>query len=139
MKTARQLSVAILLLLSISALYGSYCMITDPTGNSLGVPYYLLAGTIFSDYSMLGWILLCTIGIFSTAIILLIIFKSNVYSFFIILQGVILCIFIFMQMLLIGKTFLVQYIFLLLGIALICLGTVQNQGKIVKEIDREKT
>ena len=95
MKAARQLSVVILLLLCISASYGSYCMITDPTGNSLGVPFYLLHGTIFSDYAMIGWILLCTVAIFSAFIMLMILFKSGIYSFFVILQGVILCIFIF--------------------------------------------
>lgn len=138
MKTARQLSVVILLLLGISALYGSYCMITDPTGNSLGVPFYLLSGTIFSDYTMIGWILLCTVGIFSSFVLLLIFFKSSIYSFFVILQGVLVCIFIFVQMLLIGETFLVQYIFLALGIALIVLGAFQNQGKISREVDRKK-
>jgi hypothetical protein len=138
MRTARQLSVVILLLLSISALYGSYCMITDPTGNSLGVPFYLLNGTIFSDYAMIGWILLSTVGILSSFAMLLIFFKSSIYSFFVILQGVLLCIFVFVQMLLIGETFLVQYIFLLVGITLIGLGAFQNQGKIVKEADRKK-
>ena len=138
MKTAQQFTVIILLLLSIAALYGSYCMITDPTGNSLGIPFYLLKGTVFSDYAMIGWILLFTVGIFSPFIILLIIFKSSIYSFFVILQGVILCIFIFVQMLLIGKTFLVQYIFLLMGIALVCLGSFQNQRKIIKEADKKR-
>lgn len=139
MKTARQLSVVILLLLGISALYGGYCMITDPTGNLLGVPFYLLNGTIFSDYSMIGWILLATVGIFSTFVLLLIFFKSSIYSFFVILQGVLVCIFIFVQALLIGETFLVQYIFLLLGIALICLGIFQNQGKISREVSKKRS
>ncbi|MEO8172600.1 MAG: hypothetical protein ABI581_05940 [Sediminibacterium sp.] len=139
MKIARQLSVIILVLLSISALYGSYCMITDPTGNSLGIPFYLLQGTVFSDYSIIGWILLCIVGIFSPFILLLIIFKSSIYSFFVILQGVILCIFIFVQMLLLGETFGVQYIFLLMGIALICMGAFQNQGKIIYEADKKRT
>jgi hypothetical protein len=138
MKTARQLSVVILLLLCISALYGSYCMITDPTGNSLGVPFYLLTGTIFSDYAIIGWILLYTVGILSTFILLLISFKSSIYSFFVILQGVLLCIFIFVQWLLIGQTFVVQYVFLIMGVALIGLGAFQNQGKIVTEVDRKK-
>lgn len=139
MKTARQLSVVILLLLGISALYGSYCMITDPTGNSLGAPFYLLNGTIFSNYAMIGWILLCTVGVFSIFVLLLIFFKTSIYSFFVILQGVLVCIFIFVQMLLIGETFLAQYIYLLLGITLIGLGTFQNQGKISREADRKKS
>jgi hypothetical protein len=138
MRTARQLSIVILMLLSISALYGSYCMITDPTGNSLGIPFYLLNGTVFSDYSMIGWILLSTVGILSTFSVLLILFKSSIYSFFVILQGVLLCIFIFVQMLLIGETFFIQYIFLVMGIALIGLGAFQNQGKIVTEADKKR-
>ena len=55
MKTARQLSVAILLLLSAAALFFSYHMITDPTGSSLGLPFYLLNGTMFSNYQLIGW------------------------------------------------------------------------------------
>ncbi|MDB5209992.1 MAG: hypothetical protein JWQ30_819 [Sediminibacterium sp.] len=138
MKTARQLSVVILLLLDVSALYGSYCMIMDPTGNSLGAPFYLLNGTVFSDYAIIGWILLFTVGIFSSFILLLIFFKSTIYSFFVILQGVILCIFIFVQILLIRKTFILQYAFLLMAISLIALGALQNQGKIIGEVDNPK-
>ncbi|MES2330293.1 MAG: hypothetical protein V4539_11865 [Bacteroidota bacterium] len=133
MKIARQLSVVILLVLGISALYGSYCMITDPTGRSLGVPIYVLNDTVFSDFAIIGWILLFTVGIFSSFILLLMLFKSNIYSFFVILQGVILCIFIFVQMLLLRKTFPLQYVFLLMAIGLIALGTLQNQGKIIGE------
>ena len=40
MKAARQLSIIILAFLCASALYGSYEMIIDPTGNSLGLPFY---------------------------------------------------------------------------------------------------
>ena len=65
MKTARQLSVALLMFLCIGALYVSYHLITDPTGSSLGLPFYLLNGTIFSDYVAFGWILLITVGLFS--------------------------------------------------------------------------
>ena len=136
MKTARQLSVTILLFLCCSALYGSYEMIIDPTGNSLGLPFYLLNGTILSSYAVVGWILLFTVGIFCPVIILFILLRTGFYSFLIMLEGVILCIFIFVQMFLLWATFWVQYVFLVTGIALIILGAIQNQRKIVVEAER---
>jgi hypothetical protein len=136
MKTVRQLSITILLFLCGSALYGSYQMITDPTGNSLGLPFYLLNGTILSSYAVVGWILLFTVGIFCPVIILFILLRSGIYSFLIMLEGVILCIFIFVQMFLLWATFWVQYVFLVTAISLIILGAVQNQRKIVVEAER---
>jgi hypothetical protein len=137
MKTARQLSIAILLFLCGSALYGSYQMITDPTGNSLGLPFYLLNGTILSSYAVVGWILLFTVGVFCPVIILFILLRSDVYSFLIMFEGVILCIFIFVQMFLLWATFWVQYVYLVTGFALIILGALQNQWTIAVEAERK--
>src|SRR5258708_4637099 len=133
MKAARQLTLAILISLCAASLFVSYKMLTDPTGNSLGLPFYLLNGTIITSYAIIGLILLMTVSVFSAVIILFIVFRSNIYSFFVILQGVILCIFIFIMMLLLGETFWVQYFFLAAGVALIGLGILQNQSKIMVE------
>lgn len=133
MKAARQLTISILVCLCAATLFGSYKMITDPTGSSLGLPYYLLNGTIITSYAVIGLVLLFTVGVFSAIITLFIVFRSNIYSFLVILQGVILCIFIFIMMLILGETFLIQYFFLAAGVVLIGLGILQNQRKIVTE------
>jgi hypothetical protein len=137
MKAARQLSLAILLLLSAAALFFSYHMITDPTGSSLNLPFYLLNGTIISSYLVVGWVLLFTVGILSAIVVLLIMSKNRFYSFFIMLQGAILCVFVFVQWILIGETFIVQYIFLIMAVILIGLGALQNQRKIVVDTEKE--
>lgn len=137
MKAARQLSVAILLLIFVTALFGSYHMITDPTGSSLGLPFYLLNGSIFTDYYVVGWILLFTVALFSGAVLLLIIRKNWYYSVFIMIQGVIVCMFVFIEWLLLGETFIIQYVFLILGFALIGLGALQNQRKIAVDSERQ--
>jgi hypothetical protein len=139
MKAVRQLSVALLVFLCVASLYGSYHMITDPTGNSLGLPFYLLNGTILTSYAVAGWILLVTVGIFSAVIISCIVLRSAIYSILIMIQGVILCVFIFVQMFLLGEIFWIQYFFLAAGIALIGLGALQNQRKIVVESERKNT
>ena len=137
MKTARQLSVALLMFLCIGALYVSYHLITDPTGSSLGLPFYLLNGTIFSDYVAFGWILLITVGLFSGVSIYCVLRKASHYSFLLMLQGVIIIVFVVVQMLLLGESFITQYIVLIIGVALIGLGALQNQRRIVFESERK--
>jgi len=137
MKTARQLSIFLLAVVSIAALYIGFQMISDPTGNSLRLPFYLLNGSVFSDYAMAGWVILFTVGVFSGVIILGIVRKIRIYSFLIMLQGVIICVLIFIQMLLLGDTFIIQYVFLILAIALIGLGALQNQRKIAVETEQK--
>lgn len=137
MKTARQLSIAILLVTFLTSLFGSYHMIADPTGSSLGLPFYLLNGTIFKDYLVVGWILLITVALFSGIVTLLIMRKYRSYSFFIMIQGVIICLFVFIAWILTGELFLVQYVFFAFGIALIGLGALQNQRKIVVDSEKE--
>lgn len=135
MRTARQLSVFLLAISGISALYTGYQMISDPTGNSLGLPFYLLNGTVFSDYSLPGWVILGTVGVFSLVIILSIMRKIKIYSFLIMLQGVIICILIILQMILLSETFVLQYVSLILGGALIGLGALQYQRRIAVEAE----
>lgn len=137
MKTARQLSVALLVFLAISALYGSYHMITDPTGASLGLPFYLLNGTLFTDYLLAGWVLLVVVGLFSMYSMAQVLRKGKNYSFLIMLQGVLLCIFVTVQMFLLGETFLIQYVYLFIGVLLIGLGAMQNQRRIVVETEKD--
>ncbi len=137
MRNARNLSIAILLLLCLAAIFSSYYMITDPTGSSLGLPFYLLNGTVFSDYLAIGWTTLIIVGLFSIFVMIQINQKAKRYSFFIMLQGVLLVIFTIMQMVLFSETFLVQYVSLFLGVALIGLGAIQNQHKIAVETEKK--
>jgi hypothetical protein len=111
-------------------------MIADPTGSSLKLPFYLLNGTIFSDYLIFGWLLLFLVGVFSLIVIIMIYLKTRLYSFFVMIEGVLLAVFIIVQMILLTESFLIQYIMLFLGIVLIGLGALQNQRKIV--VDAEK-
>lgn len=134
MKTARQLSIFLLFVSGSLALFGGYRMISDPTGNSLGLPFYLLNGSIFSDYTMPGWVLLLTVGVFSIVVIICILQKVRIHPSLIMLEGVIIMGFVIIQMLILGETFYIQYFFLILGIGLIGLGILQNQRRIAADI-----
>lgn len=112
-------------------------MITDPTGNSLGLPFYLLNGSMFTNYYAVGWILLVTVALFSGMLSVLVFRKHWYYSMLIMIQGVIVCLFVIIAWILLGETFLIQYVFFILGMTLIGLGALQNQRKIVTETARE--
>lgn len=133
MKAARQLSIALLLLLGATALVLSIFMISDPTGNSLGFPVFLLNGSIFNDYATPGWILLFAVGVFSLVVIYLIYIKSRIYSVVVMLQGVIVCVFVLLAVILLEESYLVEYLFIGIGVLLIAVGALQYQRKIVSE------
>jgi hypothetical protein len=137
MRTARQLSIFLLFISGIFALYAGYHMVSDPSGHSLGLPFYLLNGSVFSDYTMPGWVLLVTVGIFSLVAIACIFGRVLIYPSLIMFQGVIIIVFVIVQMLLLGETFIIQYFFLILGIGLIGLGILQNQRRIATDVDHK--
>jgi hypothetical protein len=88
----RILVLCLLFLLGVSALAGSYHLISDPSGQALQMPLELLNGTPFRNYLIPGVILLLTSGISSLIIALLTIKKAKKYSVWIVLQGVALLI-----------------------------------------------
>lgn len=89
-KTLRILAISLLFFLGISALFGSYQLIIDPTGKSLQMPLGLLNPTPFEDYLIPGILLLITNGIPALLIGFISIKKVANYEYFIIFQGGIL-------------------------------------------------
>lgn len=89
-KTLRILAIVLLFFLGISALFGSYQLINDPSGKSLKMPLGLLKPTPFEDYLIPGILLLITNGIPALLIGFISIKKVANYEYFIIFQGGIL-------------------------------------------------
>ena len=84
------MAIVLLFFLGISALFGSYHLITDPTGKSLQMPLGLLKPTPFENYLVPGIILFLTNAIPALLIGFISIKKIEHYGYFIILQGGIL-------------------------------------------------
>lgn len=89
-KNMRIVAVVLLFFLGISALFGSYHLIIDPSGQSLQMPLGLLNPTPFENYFIPGILLFLTNGIPPLLIGFISIRKVNHYEYFIILQGGIL-------------------------------------------------
>jgi len=62
----RWLLIFLLLFNAIGAYYGSYMLITDPTGENIKMPLQYLEGSFFNDYFIPGIILLVVNGLLPT-------------------------------------------------------------------------
>lgn len=128
MKAARQLTIAMLTLAVIAALYSGYSLITDPTGSSLGIPFYWLNGTMFKDFATPGWIILLAIGVLGLITIATVVKRIRHFHLLVIVQGSVICILVIAQMIIIGEENMLQYLFLMMGMAIAIVGGLLSQA-----------
>ncbi len=127
MKAARQLTIAMLVLAAGAALFLGYHLITDPTGSSLSIPVYFLNGSMFNDFSTPGWIILLSIGILGIITIITVVKRIRHFHTVVVIQGAIICALVISQMIIIGEEYILQYIFLMLGMAIAIVGGLLSQ------------
>lgn len=128
MKAARQLTIAMLLLATIAALYTGYSLISDPTGSSLGIPFYWLNGTMFKDFTTPGWVIFIAIGLLGLLTTALVIKRIRYFHIAVIVQGSIICLLVIAQMIIIGEENMLQYLLLMLGMAIAIVGGLLSQA-----------
>jgi len=121
MKNIRQLSIALLIITAAIALYGGIMLVYDSTGQKLGLSLEDIKGT-FLDYGIPGWILIIAIGGGSIVTTIISIQHKKVYPYFIIANGILLLLWILIQIIIVQETQLFQLVFGLIGLAFILLG-----------------
>ncbi len=89
-KAARITSIVLLILLGISAIFGAYGLVGDPTGKSLQLPEGLLASTPFKNYLIPGLVLGIFNGLLSLSIAILVIRRARFHGWMVIFQGCVL-------------------------------------------------
>ena len=136
-KTWRLWVLILLFFLGISALFGSYYLITDPTGESLQMPPSLLDSMPFENYLIPGTLLLIVNGIPALLIAFLTLFKVKYYAYLRVIQGIILIIWLTSELIININLFypLTHITYYLIGSALIFLGlklrkSVENSNNI---------
>ncbi len=127
MKAARQLTIAMLVLAAGASLFVGYQLIADPTGSSLNIPVYTLSGTVFRDFTLPGWIILSLIGVLGTITIVTVVKRIRHFHVWVIVQGAIICVMVIAQMIIIGEENILQYLFLMLGMAIAIVGGLLSQ------------
>ena len=118
----RSFTALLLLFNSCGALYGGWQLITDPTGNKLGMPLSVLQYSPFDSFLMPGIILFLANGVFGFIVLYLMFFRYKNYTLAIIAQGIILLGWIIVQMLMLRTVNTLQLVMGLTGVLLLCLG-----------------
>jgi hypothetical protein len=124
-------SIASLLLLfnGIGAFYGGWNFINYPDGSSMQIPLDLLKHTPFTDYFIPGIVLFITNGVFSLLVLTAQFLNYKYYPQLISLQGLILSMWILIQILLIQTVSFLHMVLGAVGIALIALGALISTNR----------
>ncbi len=122
LKTA---SVIFLFINGTGALWGGAGLIYDPTGDYMQMPLSLLEHSPFHDYLVPGIILFIANGLFSMFVLFMMVKNHPLYARFIFLQGVILAMWITVQVAMLQILYLPLHLpFFLVGVFLIIAGII---------------
>ncbi len=124
MKTfLRATAIIILFINAIGALWGGGGFIYDPSGAYMQMPEGLLEPSPFTDYLIPGIILFIANGLFSSYTLYLIFTRHSWYPRFIFLQGIILTMWISVQVGMLGVFYMPLHLpFFLMGVFLVIAG-----------------
>jgi hypothetical protein len=118
----KTLTVVLLLLNILGAIYGGYNLIIHPDGSSLQLSTGWLQYTPFSDYLIPGIILITVNGFFGIFVLVTLIIRHRMYPWFVVTQGALLTGWILIQMIMIRTVIAIQVVFGIIGVLLILLG-----------------
>jgi hypothetical protein len=117
-------------LLSVPALLGMFRgirMILSPVEESLMLPYPedMIKASLFTNYTILGWIIFLLVGLFSLLAIVITIKHKRNFAYLIIVEGIFLCFFTLSHLLYAG--FHPVHLFVMpLSICILILGVLQT-------------
>ena len=127
MKTARILSIALLVLLGGAAMAGGASLVLVPSGEGIGLPLSLLEGTIFENYLIPGLVLFFGIGVCSIVTALLVVLRNSYATRLTVLQGAIICCWIGVQVVIINTLNPIQIVVGGIGFTVFFLGLLQQE------------
>jgi hypothetical protein len=120
-------------LLSVPAFLGMFRgirMIVSPAEESLMFPYpeEMIKASVFTNYSILGWIIFVLVGVLSFLAIIITIRHKRNFAYLIIVEGIFLCFFTLSHMLYAGFH-PVHLLVMPIGIGILVLGVLQTPRK----------
>lgn len=127
MKSVRQLSIAILIAITILAIGGGVMLILDDTGRTLQLSIDDLKGSLFTDYRLIGWILIIVVGLFSAVSAIVTFLHHKSYPYFILAQGAVLLLFVILEYYMLSYQ-LSEIVFGFCAVALLLLGNLMRKN-----------
>ena len=122
-RSFRIIATILLLFNAISALFGGWSLMIDPSGETLDMPIRFLEHSPFETFLVPGIILFVTNGLFSLLFAVMALLKIMNYSWLVIFQGFILVGWLIIQIIMIRDFYgLLHVLYFSVGILLISTG-----------------
>lgn len=118
----RATTIILLLITTISAIFGGGAMLIDPSGTNQGLPIETLKNTPFENFLIPGLVLFVIFGLGGLITTIIVMKKIKGYPFLTISMGFALSIFISIEILMLKDVHFLQIIFAIIGISLVILG-----------------
>lgn len=112
----------------MSALFGGYVLIDDPTGGGMQMRVELLKTGPFKDYLIPGIYLFTVLGMGSLVILFMVITHSRYFAQAVLFEGLATIAWIVTQMIVVQDIVLLQIIYLSVGVVLVLCSRALHQG-----------
>ena len=148
----RYLFIFLMFFLSVGALFGGFMLLSDSSGGALKMPLNVLSNSPFPDFLIPGLILFIFIGVFPLLLVYALIVRPqwnwanslNIYKgrywawTYSLYVGIILVIWIDMQILLLGYGAFIQTFYALLGITVIIVALIPSNIRYYTENEKDQ-
>lgn len=124
----RLVAICLLVFNGLNAIAAGWFLVTDPTGDTLGMSTVFLEYSPFNSFLIPGIILFVAIGLFSITAAIFAILRSVHYARLVFFEGVILTGWIIIQMMLLRTTNFLHILFGVVGIVLVVFGIVLGES-----------
>lgn len=115
-------AIVLMAALSVSAVIAGCLFMKDPSGHALGIAVDYIQYSPFTDFFVPGLVLLLVNGILPLFVISMALVRSRLYPTMILVQGVVLCGWIIVQVIMVHSVNMLHVICIGVGIALIAIG-----------------
>lgn len=119
MKVFRYIAMLLLLFNGISAVFGGYVLIDDPTGGGMQMPVELMKTGPFKDYLIPGIYLFSVLGVGSLVVLFMVIFHTRYHAQAVLLEGLATIAWIVTQMIVVQDIVMLQIVYLSVGAVLV--------------------
>ncbi|MBL7865554.1 MAG: hypothetical protein JNK10_11785 [Cyclobacteriaceae bacterium] len=127
MKLTRQIVNGLLLLNAVGALAGGLMLMIDPTGQLIQMPFHWIEKSFFDDYFIPGLILFLFNGVLSCLTIFMTVGHRQQYERWVQAQGIVLMLWIIVQVLLLQMIYFLHPIMFGVGALLFVCGTILHR------------
>lgn len=122
MKTPKIILIVLMFFQAVSAIGGGIGLLIDVSGESLGFSLDMLAGSPFASFLIPGLFLLIVLGIIPLILGISLIKNWKFANLFSILIGMILVLWIIVEVIIIRDTGALHYVYLIVGILILLFG-----------------